>query len=87
MPTAVILLRDIARLPGIEFATYDDATVTTSYGVVTAGTFSPSESSSLHEGFKIVKGAVDFVSAFAYEVSQHRNFERELSGLSTKVAY
>jgi catalase len=53
------------------------------YGVVTAGP-SP-DPRSLKEAFAIVKDAKDFMGAFFYQVSQHRNWRRELDGLADQV--
>ncbi|KAF2862012.1 catalase-domain-containing protein [Piedraia hortae CBS 480.64] len=58
--------------------------VVDSYGVVTAAKATPS---SFKEAFKMVKGAADFVDSFFYEISQHKNFERELKGLPLQVAF
>lgn len=37
--------------------------------------------------FKMANGTKDFVDAYFYSISQHRNWDRELSGLSMQVAY
>lgn len=55
-----------------------------SYGVVTAAKVRPE---SFGEALKMVKGAKDFLDAFTYSISLHRNFDRELDGLSALVAY
>ncbi|KAH8431393.1 catalase catA [Aspergillus melleus] len=55
------------------------------YGVVTAG--SPRKPESFGEGVQIAKNAKDFVSQFFYEISQHRNYQRELDGLSATVPF
>ncbi len=73
-------------LPGIHLtnsATSND--VTSSYGVVTVGKLDASSIAS--ETLKIVHGETGFVSNLAYEISKHRCFERELDGLTSKVAY
>ena len=54
------------------------------YGVVTASKVKPE---SFSETLKMAKGAADFLNAYTYEISQHKNFERELKGLSVMVAY
>lgn len=36
---------------------------------------------------KIGKGEKGYMSQFAYEISRHRCFERELDGLNTQVAF
>ncbi|KAL4785974.1 catalase-like domain-containing protein [Aspergillus varians] len=55
------------------------------YGVVTAR--GPEKPESFSEGYKIVKEAGDFVGKFFYQVSQHRNWDRELDGLASSVAF
>ena len=83
---AVDFLREAVRLPGIQFAPTDQGeTVTTDFGIVTASTIRPP--SSLSEGLTIVKDASDFITAFAYEISQHKCFDRETSGLASRVAF
>ncbi|OQE68672.1 hypothetical protein PENNAL_c0148G07513, partial [Penicillium nalgiovense] len=52
------------------------------YGVVTAATPKPE---SFKEGFQVAKAAKDFVGQFFYQVSQHRNYQRELDGLSSAL--
>ncbi|KAJ5581367.1 hypothetical protein N7450_007668 [Penicillium hetheringtonii] len=52
------------------------------YGVVTAGTTKPN---SFKEGFDIAKTAKNFVGQFFYQVAQHRNYQRELDGLSSAL--
>ncbi|PAV19505.1 catalase [Pyrrhoderma noxium] len=83
---AVDFLREAVRLPGIQFAPTDQGeTVTTDFGIVTASIIRPP--SSLSEGLNIVKDASDFITAFAYEISQHKCFDRETSGLASRVAF
>jgi catalase len=60
--------------------------VVDSYGVVTAGGVGDG-ASSVGEGLKMLKGAKNFLDAFAFNISQHRNFQRELDGLTSMVAY
>ncbi|KAL2786346.1 catalase-like domain-containing protein [Aspergillus keveii] len=55
------------------------------YGVVTAR--GPEKPESFSEGFKILKDAGDFVGKFFYQISQHRNWARELDGLAASVAF
>ena len=54
------------------------------YGVVTAS--GPQKPESFGEGVRIVKDAGDFVGKFFYQISQHRNWQRELDGLAASVA-
>jgi catalase len=58
--------------------------VVESYGVVTASKVEPQ---GFVETVKMVKGAGDFASAYAFAISQHKNFDREMAGLSAMVAY
>lgn len=79
---AVDFVRDACELPGVEFSTSD--AVTDSYGVVTAAKVKPE---SFKETVKMAKGAANFVDAYFYEISQHKNFEREIKGFPLMVAY
>ncbi|KAK4503935.1 hypothetical protein PRZ48_004850 [Zasmidium cellare] len=79
---AVDFVRDACELEGMAFSTSDE--VTDSYGVVTAAKVKPT---SFKETVKMAKGAADFVDAYFYEISQHKNFERELKGFPMMVAY
>lgn len=63
-----------------------DSEVVDSYGVVTAGGVGDGPSS-LKEGLKMMKGAKNFIEAYSFNISQHRNFQRELDGLAEMVAY
>ncbi|PKX95918.1 catalase catA [Aspergillus novofumigatus IBT 16806] len=55
------------------------------YGVVTAGGKQKPES--FKESVQILKGATDFVGKFFYQISQHRNYQRELDGLASTIAF
>ncbi|KAK0639782.1 catalase-like domain-containing protein [Cercophora newfieldiana] len=55
-----------------------------SYGVVTLRQISPS---SFTEAVQIAKGAKGFLEKFFYAIAQHRNFDRELDGLHSMVAF
>ncbi|KAI9660017.1 MAG: catalase A [Bathelium mastoideum] len=80
---AVSFLRDAVLLPqGVKLSYGED--LTNSYGVVTAVKTQPEH---LREVVKMAKGAANFVDAFFFEISQHRNWERELDGLAEQVAY
>ncbi|KAK4895490.1 catalase 1 [Elasticomyces elasticus] len=79
---AVDFIKDACALPGMDFST--SAEVVDSYGVVTAGQVQPE---SFKETLKMAKGAKDFINAYTFEISQHKNFERELKGFTTMVAY
>lgn len=78
----VKLVQIACGIEGMTFST--NADVVDSYGVVTAGGF---ESGSVKEKLNMVKGAKSFVDAYAYNISQHRNFQRELDGLAAMVAF
>lgn len=60
-----------------------------SYGVITVSRNPTSEHfpKDIVKGFKLVKGAGDFMGKFLWEVSQHRNYKREMDGLTTSVAF
>lgn len=79
---AVSFVRDACELPGMDFSTSE--AVTDSYGVVTAA---KTQANSFKETVKMAKEAADFVDVFFYEISQHKNFERELKGFPMMVAY
>lgn len=79
---AVDFVRMCVDLPDMHFSTATD--VVESYGVVTAGNV---QADGFKEAVEMVKGAKDFVSAYTFAISQHRNFDRELTGLSTMIAY
>jgi len=61
----------------------DDVTVF--YGVVTAPNISLP--STVRDVLRIGSDEKGFVSEFAYEISKHRCFEREMDGLNTQVAF
>ncbi|KIW33248.1 uncharacterized protein PV07_00114 [Cladophialophora immunda] len=54
------------------------------YGVVTAQ--KPDAGSGVKEGVKMMKEAKDFTSKFFWNISQHRNFPRELDGYAEQVS-
>lgn len=55
-----------------------------SYGIVTATQIGPK---SFKKAMQTGKGAKDFVSAYTWAISQHKNFERDLAVLNAMVAY
>jgi catalase len=79
---AVAFIKDACALPGVKFSENGD--VVESYGVVTTSTVKPE---SFKEAINMVKGAKDFIDAYTFAISQHKNFDRELDGLSSMVAY
>jgi catalase len=79
---AVEFVKMACEVPGMEFSVSGE--VTNSYGVVTVAKVAPE---SFKEGLQMVKGAKDFLDNYTFEISQHRNWQRELDGLSIQVAY
>ena len=79
-------MREAAQLPGVEYASnlHSDHVVS-SYGVVTVG--KTDIGSIAADVLKIGRGEKGFISQFALEVSNHRCYDRELDGLTQKVAY
>ncbi|KAK2460639.1 hypothetical protein APHAL10511_007109 [Amanita phalloides] len=59
--------------------------VITSYGVVTTGVCNVA--SAVTDVLRIAPGPAGFVSNFAYEISKHRCYDRELDGLVARMAY
>ncbi|KIK49559.1 hypothetical protein CY34DRAFT_796992 [Suillus luteus UH-Slu-Lm8-n1] len=85
----VDFLRDVVRLPEVDlFAPsrgQGSDEVVTSYGVVTTGNYSIS--SAVTDVLNIVPDTRGFASNFAFQISQHRCYERELDGLTEQVAF
>lgn len=81
---AVKLVQLACGIDGMAFST--TAEVVDAYGVVTAGGVGTG-ASNVKEALNMVKGAKNFVDAYAFNISQHRNFKRELDGLTSMVAY
>jgi catalase len=79
---AVEFIKDACALPGMEFS--NDEQVVDSYGVVTVAKGHPG---SIKDTLKIVKGSKDFLESYAFEISQHKNYERELKGFPQLVAF
>jgi catalase len=79
---AVDLLIQAIALPNVQMSTDDKAIE--SYGVVTMGKISPD---SLKGAVTIAKEGTSFLEKFWYQIAQHRNFDRELEGLNSQVAY
>jgi catalase len=81
----VALVKMACEIEGMIFSAGDSGEVVDSYGVVTAaGVGTPT---GITEALKMVKGAKTFLEAYAFNISQHRNFKRELDGLTSMVAY
>jgi len=83
---AVKLVRAACGVEGMSFCAEKAGDVVDSYGVVTAAGVGKGPES-LKEGLKMLKGAKNFLDAYAYSISQHRNFKREIDGLTSMVAY
>ncbi|EOD48055.1 putative catalase 1 protein [Neofusicoccum parvum UCRNP2] len=79
---AAALVKNTVDLP--EITVSESAETQESYGVVTAAKITPK---SFKGVFKMANGTKDFVDAYFYSISQHRNWDRELSGLGMQVAY
>ncbi|KAI1384806.1 catalase [Hypoxylon trugodes] len=79
---AVELFKLAFALPEIQVSTNDQAVE--SYGVVTMSKVAPE---GLKESVAIAKEGAGFLEKFWYQISQHKNFDRELAGLNTQVAY
>ncbi len=80
----VELVKVACDLPGMTFSTADSHDVVESYGVVTTGTVRADD---FKEAINMVKGAKGFMDAFTYNISLHRNYGREMDGLSEMVAF
>jgi catalase len=83
----VTFVHGAIQLPEVQLAsaTGNDSDVVTSYGVVTAGKYGAT--SMLTDALKIAPGEKGFIANFAYQLSQHRCYERELDGLTSRIAY
>lgn len=78
---AIDFIQQACVLPGVTLALdQKSGRVVTSYGVVTGWNVSVKST-------KIEPSETAWVSAFSYEISKHRCWERELEGLSGKLAY
>ncbi|KAI9817201.1 MAG: hypothetical protein M1827_001313 [Pycnora praestabilis] len=82
--SAIALVKDACSLPGMDFASADSSDVVDSYGVVTTGTTKPE---SFKEAINMVKGSKNFIDVYTYNISQHKNYAREMDGLQEMVAY
>jgi len=90
-PTLLLGIQVITRAvkleaPEISFSSLDNTEVTNSYGVVTTGKYNIA--SGAKDALSIASGSdKGFLSTFAYEISKHRNYQRELDGIASKVAF
>ncbi|KAF9533564.1 catalase [Crepidotus variabilis] len=84
--TAAATVKYAINLPEVDIVnTLDTDEVVTSYGVVTTGKYNMK--SVARDVLEISPGPTGFVSNFAYEISKHRCYDRELDGLTEKVAF
>ncbi|KAK3935205.1 catalase-1 [Diplogelasinospora grovesii] len=79
---AVDLVNKAIALP--EITVSDAGDVHKAYGVVTLRHVKPE---SFTDAVNIAKGAAGFMDNFFYAIAMHRNWDRELAGLHTQVAY
>ncbi|KAK0631039.1 catalase-like domain-containing protein [Bombardia bombarda] len=79
---AVDLVQSTIGLSEVQVSATGD--VHESYGVVTLKQVKPE---SFAEAVKIAKGAAGFLDNLFYAIAQHRNWDRELDGLNTQIAY
>ncbi|KZT23752.1 catalase [Neolentinus lepideus HHB14362 ss-1] len=83
---AVTFISETVSLPGVQFQSVPGSdSVVSSYGVVTSGAYDITNAAT--EPFKIAKGEKGFLANFAFELSKHRCYERELDGLVERVAF
>jgi catalase len=84
--TGVDFIRTAVSMSELQLhATGSSQNVVTSYGVVTAGSYTAG--SAVVDALTIGPGGEGFASNFAYEISKHRCYERETDGLCQRVAY
>ena len=81
---ALKLVKIACDVEGMKFSSQGSEEIVDSYGVVTAGQAKPESS---RQTLILIKGSKDLVEAYAFAISQHKNFDRELDGLSSMVAY
>ncbi|KAI0969297.1 catalase [Xylaria arbuscula] len=79
---AVQLLSKALAIPDVQLSSDDKAVE--SYGVVTIAKVAPD---SLKGAVTIAREGTGFLQKFWYQIAQHRNFDRELEGLNSQVAY
>ena len=81
---AVSLVKTASEIDGMRISAAGSHDVVDSYGVVTVGASKPE---SFREFINIAEGAKNFIDAYTFNISQHKNFDRELDGLSSMVAF
>jgi catalase len=80
-----VVRKALLGLDGLNFATTDTNKVVSSYAVVTTGTYDIGSFAA--DALRISAEEKGWVSLFAYELSKHRCYERELDGLASQVAF
>lgn len=78
----VELVNKAIALPEVAVSSSGDAHE--SFGVITLRQIKPE---SFTEAVQIAKGATGFLEKLFYAIAQHRNFDRELAGLHSQVAF
>jgi len=73
----------LSEAEGVELASTSSTELVESYGVVTVGAVEPS---SFSDAVQIVKEGKGFVENFFFQISQHKNWKRELDGLADMVS-
>lgn len=81
---AVELVKMACGVEGMNFSEKGSYDVVESYGVVTAGAAKPE---SFKEAINMVQGAKDFIDVYTFNISQHKNFDREMDGIAEMVAF
>jgi catalase len=70
---------------GVDFSPLENNSVFSSYGVVTTGSYDTGSAAA--DVLNISAEEKGFVGRFAYEISKHRCWGREMDGLTNQVAY
>ena len=74
---AINLVKTACEVDGMNFSVIGSHDVVDSYGVVTVGTAKPG---SFKDTVNMAKGAKDFIDVYTFNISQHKNFDRETDG-------
>ena len=81
---AINEVKTACEIDGMTSSAAGSHDVVDSYGVLTAGVSTPE---SFTEIINMVKGAKNFIDAYTFNVSRHKNFDLKLDGLSSMVAF
>lgn len=81
---AVNLVKTACETESMTFSAAGSHDVVHSYGVVTTGAAEPE---SFKEMINMVEGAKDFIDAYTFAISQHKDLDREMDGISSIVGY